>query len=127
MIERDASRLRKHLLELQLRDEHSLKQYLQQHPEEMVEFMALIKTVDCNDAFLDLMESENKDAIMSNMPMIAPGQQSRRLAEEIILTVAHGKVLQEREMTIQTLKGRRKQSQTRRKRNRATCRSSCPT
>ena len=113
MIERDASRLRKHLLELQLLDEHLLKQYLQQHPEKMVEFMALIKTVDCNDAFLDLMESDDKDAIMSNMPMIALGEQSRRLAEEIILTVAHGKVLQEREMTIQTLKGCPKQVITR--------------
>lgn len=113
MIERDASRLKSHLEKLQLVDEHKIRHYLQRHTEKIGEFMALIKTVDCNDAFLDLMETDDKEAIMSSMPMTAFGEKNSRLAEEVILSVAHGKVLQEREMTIQTLRGRQKQVMTR--------------
>jgi len=113
MIERDASQLKNHLEQLQLTGERQLKRFLRQHPEQVGQCMAMIRTVDCNDAFLDLLEIEDKEAIMSSLPMIAFGEQNSRLAEEIILTVAHGKVLQERELTLQTQRGRRKQVLTR--------------
>jgi diguanylate cyclase (GGDEF)-like protein/PAS domain S-box-containing protein len=108
MIERDASQLKSHLAQLQLSDQLELRRYLQQHPEQVGRCMGLIKTVDCNDAFLDLLESDDKEAVMSGMPLIAFGEHYAVLAEEVILTVAHGKVQQERELTIHTMQGRRK-------------------
>ncbi|MGA7144841.1 MAG: sensor domain-containing diguanylate cyclase [Desulfobacterales bacterium] len=108
MIERDASELKVYIAQLHQSDDLNLKQYLQQHPEEVPHCMSLIKTVDCNAAFCELLEAANKDVFMGNFPMAALGDEFQQLAEEIILMVAQGSIRRERELTIQTLKGNRK-------------------
>ena len=108
MLERDASELKAYLEQLRRSDDFDLSHYLRQHPEEVMRCMSLIKTVDCNAAFCELMEAENKNVFMSEFPLTALGTDFRRMAEGIILMLANGSIRREREQTIQTLKGNRK-------------------
>ena len=108
MIERDASELKAYLKELHQSDDFNLRQYLQQQPEEVPRCMSLIKTVDCNAAFCELLEAPNKDVFMGKFPLAALGDDFQQLAEEIILMVAQGSIRREREQSIQTLRGNRK-------------------
>jgi diguanylate cyclase (GGDEF)-like protein len=70
--------------------------------------MSLIKTVDCNDAFCELFEAQDKNLFMSEFPLTALGNEFQQMAKEIILMVAQGTIQREREQTIQTLKGNQK-------------------
>ncbi len=109
MIERDASELKAYLKQLYESDDFNLNRYLRQHPEALRHCMSLIKTVDCNTAFCDLLEVPDKSVFMNEFPLTALlGSESQLMAEEIILMVAQGNIRREREQTIQTLKGNRK-------------------
>ena len=108
MIERDASGLKAYLEQLRQSADFNLSQYLKQHPEEVMRCMSLIKTVDCNAAFCELLEAPDKHVFMSEFPFKALGNEFQKIAEEIILMLAQGNVQRERELTIQTLKGNRK-------------------
>ncbi|MCG7851563.1 MAG: sensor domain-containing diguanylate cyclase, partial [Methanosarcinaceae archaeon] len=86
----------------------NLSHYLRQHPEEVPHCMSLIKTVDCNDAFYELLEVPDKNVLKSEFPLMALGSEFQQMAEEIILMLAKGTIQREREQTIQTLKGKQK-------------------
>ncbi len=108
MMERDASKLKTYLEQLRQSGVSNLSDYLQQHPEEVPRCMSRINTVDCNDAFCDLFEAQDKNIFMSEFPMMALGGESQQMAKEIILMVAQGTIQREREQTIHTLKGKQK-------------------
>ena len=108
MMERDASELKAYLEQLRQSGVSNLSHYFRQHPEEVPHCMSLIKTVDCNDAFYELLEIEDKNVHMSEFPLMALGSQFQQMAEEIILMLAQGTIQREREQTIQTLKGKQK-------------------
>jgi diguanylate cyclase (GGDEF)-like protein/PAS domain S-box-containing protein len=108
MIERDASELKDYLKQLCQSDDFNLRHYLREHPEEVVHCMSLIKTVDCNAAFCELMEARDKNVFMGQFPMAALGSEFKKLAEEVVLMVAQNKIQREREQTLLTLKGNRK-------------------
>lgn len=108
MMERDASGLKVYLEQLRQSGVSDLKQYLRQHPQEVPRCMSLIKTVDCNNAFYELLEAEGKNVFMSEFPLMILGSQFQKMAEEIILMVDQGTVQREREQTIQTMKGKQK-------------------
>jgi diguanylate cyclase (GGDEF)-like protein/PAS domain S-box-containing protein len=108
MIERDASELKAYLKQLHQSDDFNLGHYLRQYPQEVRHCMSLIKTVDCNAAFCELMEAPDKEFFMGEFPLAALGSEFQQMAEEIILMVAQGTIRREREQTIQTLKGNRK-------------------
>jgi len=108
MIERDASELKTYLEKLHRSGVSDLSQYLRKHPEEVPHCMSLIKTVDWNDAFCELMDIENKNILISEYPMFALGSEFQRMAEEIILMMDQGTIQREREQTIYTMKGEQK-------------------
>jgi diguanylate cyclase (GGDEF)-like protein len=108
MMERDASQLKAHLEQLRQSGVSNLSHYLRQHPEEVPHCMSLIKTVDCNDAFCELLDVQDKNVFMSEFPLMTLGSEFQRLAEEVILMVDQGTIRREREQTIQTLKGKQK-------------------
>ena len=105
MMERDASELKTYLEQLRQSGVSNLSHYLRQHPEEVPHCMSLIKTVDCNDAFYELLEVQDKNVLMSEFPLMTLGSQFQQMAEEIILMLAQGTIQREREQTIHTLKG----------------------
>ncbi|MBW2490343.1 MAG: sensor domain-containing diguanylate cyclase [Deltaproteobacteria bacterium] len=108
MMERDASELKAYLEQLCQSGVSNLSHYLRQHPEEVPHCMSLIKTVDCNDAFYELLEVQDKNILMSEFPLMILGSQFQQMAEEIILMLAQGTIQREREQIIQTLKGKQK-------------------
>jgi diguanylate cyclase (GGDEF)-like protein/PAS domain S-box-containing protein len=108
MVERDASNLKRHLEQLQADGICDLRSYFDQHPQELVRCMGLIKTVDCNSAFLELMEAETKDEIDGGFGTTNKIEDVMRLARDIILIIADGNIADEREETFVTFKGSQK-------------------
>ncbi|MBW2428502.1 MAG: diguanylate cyclase [Deltaproteobacteria bacterium] len=108
MVERDAGELKQHLDRLRADGICDLRSYFDQHPQELVHCMGLIKTVDCNSAFLHLMEAQTWDEIDGGFRMTNSPEDFIRMAQEIILMVADGNISSEREDTFMTLRGTRK-------------------
>jgi diguanylate cyclase (GGDEF)-like protein len=108
MIERDAGELKGHLNQLRAKGISDLQSYFNQNPQEVARCLGLIKTVDCNTAFLDLMEAQTWDEIDSGFRLSNSAEDFRRMAREIILMVADGNLSHEREDTFLTLKGTKK-------------------
>jgi len=108
MIERDAGALKQYLEQLRAEGISDLRSYLGQNPQEVAHCMGLIKTVDCNTAFLDLMEAQTWDEIDSGFRMANSPEDFMRMAREVILMVADGNIANEREETFLTLRGTKK-------------------
>jgi diguanylate cyclase (GGDEF)-like protein/PAS domain S-box-containing protein len=108
MIERDAGELKQKLERLQMDGISDLAGYFDQHPQELIHYLGLIKTVSCNSAFLDLMEAQTWDEIDSGFRMTNSSENFMRMAREIILMVADGNVSSEREETFMTIRGTEK-------------------
>ncbi len=108
MIERDAGELKQHLERLQADGISDLNSYFDERPQELIRCLGLIKTVDCNSAFLDLMEAQTWDEVDSGFRMTDNPENFMRVAREIILMVADGNISNEREETFRTLRGTQK-------------------
>jgi diguanylate cyclase (GGDEF)-like protein/PAS domain S-box-containing protein len=108
MIERDAGELKRHLEQLRAAGITDLHHYFNQNPQEVAHCMGLIKTVDCNSAFLDLMEAQTRDEFDGEFRPANIADDFMRMAREIILMVADGNFSDEREATFLTLKGTQK-------------------
>ncbi|PKN67119.1 MAG: hypothetical protein CVU57_04000 [Deltaproteobacteria bacterium HGW-Deltaproteobacteria-15] len=108
MIERDVSGMQAYLAALRRSGVVNLRDHFRLHPEEIQRCLGMVKTVDCNDAFLHLLESSDKNELIAKMPRLVVGESFSKMAEEGILMVDEGTLLPEREMTIQTLQGKRK-------------------
>jgi len=108
MVERDAAALKRHLEQLKADGIFDLPSYFDQQPQELIRCLGLIKTVDCNSAFLELMEAQTWDEIDSGLGTTNKPEDIMRLAREIILMVADGNITNEREDTFVTLKGTKK-------------------
>ena len=108
MIERDAGELKRHLEQLRAEGISDLHGYFNQNPQEVARCMGLIKTIDCNCAFLDLMEAQTRNEIDGGFRLSNNPEDFMRMAREIILMVADGNFSDEREATFMTLKGTQK-------------------
>jgi len=108
MIERDAGELKHNLEMLRQEGVSDLADYLDQHPQELIRCLGLIKTVRCNSAFLDLMEAQTWDEIDSGFKITNSPENLMRMAREIILMVAEGNISGEREETFMTIRGTQK-------------------
>jgi len=62
--------------------------------------MGLIKTVDCNPAFLDLMEAQTRDQIDGGFRLSNSPEDVMRMAREILLMVADGNLSEEQQQEI---------------------------
>jgi diguanylate cyclase (GGDEF)-like protein len=108
MLERDASELKTHLEALHQSGILDLKSYFKTQPEEIGRCLSMIKTVDCNDAFIQLLEARDKEELMEDLPRLVMGKGFLPTAEEILLTLSQGRLPPEREMNLETLRGHRK-------------------
>lgn len=108
MFERDVSEMMAYLMALRQSGISDLGAHFQQHPEELQRCLERLKTVDCNDAFLRLLETTDKPALIEKTPRFIVGEEFSKMAEEAIVKVIQGTALPEREITIETLRGNRK-------------------
>jgi diguanylate cyclase (GGDEF)-like protein/PAS domain S-box-containing protein len=107
MMERDASALRAHIERLGESGISDIRDFAAQNPREVSGWISMIKTVDYNGAFLELMELSHNQASIDGIQM-AHFEDAPELAREIVLMVAEGTVTNEKERTFVTLKGNRK-------------------
>lgn len=107
LIERDASQLKAYLDRLRASGVTDFSDYLQKNPSEVAHCMSMIRTVDYNDAFLQLLEAEDRDELDKGFSP-ADSKEFYRMAQEIILMIAEGNISQEREETLWTLKGNKR-------------------
>jgi diguanylate cyclase (GGDEF)-like protein/PAS domain S-box-containing protein len=104
LIEWDASDLKAHLEELRVSGIADFRVYFGQHPQQVHHCWSLIKAVEHNQAFLDLMGVvDGAGPTGAFIPTDAP--HFLRLAREIILLVAAGDTAVEREETLVTATG----------------------
>jgi PAS domain S-box-containing protein len=104
LIEWDVSHLKAYLEKLRASEISDFRQYLERHPQEVHHCWSLIKTVDHNQAFLNLMGVADSPAPSGAfIPTDAKG--FLKMAREIILVAAAGNTADEREETIITATG----------------------
>jgi diguanylate cyclase (GGDEF)-like protein/PAS domain S-box-containing protein len=108
MIQHEVSELRYHLDQLRMDGISDLRSYFDRHPQEAVHCMRLINTIDCNPAFLDLMEAQDWDEVDSFILESRTGDYLMRIAREIVLSVADGAISNEREDELVTIRGTKK-------------------
>jgi diguanylate cyclase (GGDEF)-like protein/PAS domain S-box-containing protein len=104
LIERDASRLKAYIEELRQSGVRDFNAYLREHPQAAAHCMAMIRTVDFNDAVVRLFEADDRSELKQGLMPIPPSEVSR-FARDIILMIAEGNISQEREESFLTLKG----------------------
>ena len=107
LIERDASRLKDHIAQLQASGITDLSDYLHKNRQEAARCMSMIKTVAFNDAFLKLLEADHPDQLKDGLYPTDPDE-FFRMAQEVILMIARGDISRERERVIFTLKGNKR-------------------
>ena len=107
MIERDASKLKVYIEELREQGVDDLETYLDRNPAEILNCMQRVQTIDFNRAFMDLIEADHRRDLSFGMPWGDPDE-FRELAREVVLMIASGRIGEERERVITSLKGRRK-------------------
>jgi len=104
LIERDASHLKAYLEQLCKSGVSNLRAYLEENPRRIHDCWSLIKTVDYNPAFLELMGLPVGTAPRSTY-MPTDSKNFLRLARDIILMIAGGETASEREVTLVTASG----------------------
>jgi hypothetical protein len=108
MIQHDVSELKHYLDLLRLDGISDLRGYFDQHPQKLTHCMELIKTIDFNPAFLDLMEVQTWDEIDSFILKSSTADYLMRIAREIVLSVAEGTISNEREDELVTIRETKK-------------------
>ncbi|BBO82093.1 hypothetical protein DSCO28_26590 [Desulfosarcina ovata subsp. sediminis] len=107
MIEWDVSMLKTYIETLHASGIDDLAAYLTQHPGQVRHCWSLIRTVDYNQAFLELMGIAGRNKpVDAFLPTDADN--FMRMAREVILMAAEGKTAVEREETLVTTIGERK-------------------
>ncbi len=99
LIERDASELKAYLEQLRLSGVSDFREYLNQHPREIPHCWSLIKTVDFNQAFLDLMGHTGDEGPAETIIPI-DSQEYLEMARQIVLAAAEGNIDGEREQKL---------------------------
>ncbi len=108
LLEGDASGLKAHLDNLTLAGVVDVDAYVEADPERLKQSIALIRTLDWNAALTDLLEARDEQGLDAAHVLIeAAGW--RDTGGALVRAVAAGRVVwQEREATIRTLKGNRR-------------------
>jgi diguanylate cyclase (GGDEF)-like protein/PAS domain S-box-containing protein len=107
LLERDASGLKAYLDDLRASGVTDIQDHLRLHPDEVATCMSKVKTVDFNDSFVALFEGKNRKELREGFFQVNT-EEFHSLALEIIPLVAEGKVSQERETILRTLRGSRR-------------------
>ena len=104
LVEWDASRLKAYLDELRASGVSDFRSYLEQHPRQVHHCWSLIKAVDHNQAFLELMGVADT-GIPDGAFLPTDSTFFLKMAREVILVAANGNTAVEREETLVTTAG----------------------
>jgi diguanylate cyclase (GGDEF)-like protein len=104
LIEWDVSQLKAYLEQLRASEISDLREYLERHPRQVHHCWSLIRTVDYNQAFLDLMGVADR-AGPKGAFVPTESKFFLKMAREVILVAASGNTAEEREETLVTTTG----------------------
>jgi diguanylate cyclase (GGDEF)-like protein/PAS domain S-box-containing protein len=104
LIEWDVSQLKAYLEKLRTSGVSDFREYLEQHPRQVNHCWSLIRTVDYNQAFLELM-GVTDSAVTHGVFLPTDAEGFLKMAREIILVAAKGNTAEEREETLVTTAG----------------------
>ena len=107
MMERDASELKAYVDTLRGAGVTDFQHYFEKNPDEISRCLAMIRTTNCNAAFLELMEVSDEVA-MGNGIAMARFENSEAFMLEILLLLTEGCLVNEKERVFTTLAGRTK-------------------
>jgi diguanylate cyclase (GGDEF)-like protein/PAS domain S-box-containing protein len=107
MIERDVTLLQAHLKKLREEGVLDLRSYLQENPQHVYQCWSLITTIDHNPAFWELMDLQAGTQSADELTL-PDTEVFLEMAREIILVIAAGSTMNERELEVVTVKGRKK-------------------
>ena len=107
MIERDVTLLQGHLAMLRERGIVDLQQYLVDNPHQVYQCWSMIKTIDHNPAYFELMELQDCESSAGEFA-IADDESFLAMAREIVLAIARGNSVNEGEVAVVTARGRKK-------------------
>jgi len=107
MIERDVTALNTYLDQLRESGVEDFRDYLQKNPEEISYCWSMIKTIDHNQAFFELMDLEHCTVPGKIFPQ-TDSDAFREMAREIILIIAERNSVNQREMEVVTASGKAK-------------------
>jgi diguanylate cyclase (GGDEF)-like protein len=108
MIQHDVRELRQYLERLWMDGVSDMSGHFDRHPQDLLHCAELIKTIDWNPAFRDLMEADTGDEVDDFLLKRSTADCLMRIAREIVLSVAEGTISSERENTLVTTKGTKK-------------------
>jgi diguanylate cyclase (GGDEF)-like protein/PAS domain S-box-containing protein len=107
LVEWDVSQLKRYLDRIRASGVDDLEDYLRQDPQQVHRLWALIRTVDYNRAFLELMGISPRDRFEGNF-IPTDSQFFHQMARDVIRLAAEGRTAEEREITLPTTAGRSK-------------------
>jgi diguanylate cyclase (GGDEF)-like protein/PAS domain S-box-containing protein len=108
LVERDVSAVKAQLDALQVAGVSDIETYVQEHPEALPAYLALVKVTDMNAAAMELFETQSP-ADLEAFPYIAEPATFAGIVRGIIADLATGKIAtQQREATIRTLRNRQR-------------------
>jgi diguanylate cyclase (GGDEF)-like protein len=104
LIEWDVSELKVYLERIHTKSVADLDRFLRENPHQVHHCWALIKTVDYNQAFLDLMGLSEDDSFNGAF-LPTDSEFFLKMARKVILTAADGRISDEAETTLTTTTG----------------------
>jgi len=107
MIEWNASELKSYIDGILASRAIDLKEYLKENPQEVFHCWDLIKIVDYNTTFLELLEAENIEEV-SKLTEKGTPDEYLRFAQDVIMMAASDILWEEREENLTTVKGNRR-------------------
>lgn len=107
MIERDVTSLNVYLDQLRAGGVEDFRDYLEKNPEEINHCWSMIKTIDHNQAFFELMDLAHC-AVPDNIFPLTDSDTFREMAREIILVIAEGNSVNQGEVAVVTASGQAK-------------------
>ncbi|WP_051609177.1 PAS domain S-box protein [Fodinicurvata fenggangensis] len=92
--------------ELRARESGDLKVYMEEQPEIVDEALQLIRTLDVNQASLEIFKAEGKHQLLQSLPQILDTPDSKVRLAEVLVALAEGKRTYQTEMQMRTMDGR---------------------
>lgn len=103
--EEDLSQVRGYIDGLRSKGIRDLRQYFEEHPEEMGPCINRIRILDVNEATLELFEAESKENFLDRLREIRTEKTRKTLVQDGVIPLAEGKPV-EVECAYRTLKGK---------------------
>jgi signal transduction histidine kinase len=103
--EEDFSQVKAYLDELRAGGITDFRAYFEDHPEAVALCAALIKVLDVNQASLTLLEAEDKQTLLSGLPLVLADTKLNSFREEMIVIAEGGLKYESDEEMHRTLKG----------------------